>query len=230
MLHVALIAAAAGNRDSSRTLRHQHAPSMPPSSVLDEHPVNEDNNVEDLFGSPQLRHLLKDIGLDSRFGAYPFDASEIGLTAKFEDGRPDQTKRWFVCTHRCANEVRCPNLGDRAAVMQRVLLPMQPPPLVQSWLRVLETELRDRPEQLPQICIGAADGAGKLYVGAMHRGGVGTFPDLPLACVIPIRTRAPCLARALIDGSRRGLRHHAAKGCAFESRSRRRLLAVSYAR
>ena len=108
-------------------------------------------------------------------------SGEVGFTAKFADGAPQDTGRIFSCTHKCAREENCPPVERRAELTHRLVSAMNPPPLVKSWLEMITEELRARPEQLPQICIGATDAVGKLYLGSTHNGGGGVFPNLPLA-------------------------------------------------
>lgn len=154
-------------------IRHSHAPT-PTAAEATQH----------------FHDLLANAGLDEPH----LDLGEVGLTAKFSEGGPDVFERFYVCTHKCAYDSDCPPMVERAAATRHLLRPLHPPPLAQLWMGMLESELQSRPGRLPQICVGASAGAGKLYVGGTHEGGAGFFPDLPLARNATVHSYCPELA------------------------------------
>ena len=160
---------------------HLHAPqqSMPPT----------------MSSAPDVSSLLIGTRFHDLLGR-SLQQAEVGLSAKFANGRADETERLFVCTHKCADAGRCPELAVSAQATRLLVRSLHPPPLVNRWLDIFDTELRDRPALLPQLCVGEARGSGKLYIGGTHRNGGGYFPDLPLARASGLHSVFPELSPA----------------------------------
>ena len=155
---------------------HRHTPSPSVVAANRRPETAPEGGRADLDLSP----LLSGVELYHRFGSN-FQGGEIVLTARFADGKRDQTNHMFICVHKCAVDARCPPLSGRADMIRGMVRTLNSPPFVDSWVRVIEAELSSRPDQLPQICVGVGNGVGKLYIGGLYASGGGTFPDFPLA-------------------------------------------------
>ena len=166
-------------RSHSPTSRHSHSPT--PTNRHEHAPVRRAEALpQDAGARGELASLLSGTALYRAVGPSLEDA-EVGVTAKFADGLADDLDRAYVCTHKCAASERCPPTDKAMWATRLALRGLDPPPLVEAWLNIIDGELAHRPERLPQLCVGASSDAGKLYLGGLHEGGVGLFPDLPLA-------------------------------------------------
>ena len=68
-----------------------------------------------------LSALLNGIELYRRYRSGIEANSEIGLTAKFADGKKADTNRMYMCFHKCAADSRCPPLRFRAEMIRRAV-------------------------------------------------------------------------------------------------------------
>lgn len=120
------------SRKAAAPLRHAHSPWGT---------VAGDATAGPSTTSPGRRFASQD---DQPFESFRriSKGGEIGLTAKFADGRPDERDRLYTCTHKCAHPARCPMLRERGAQTRALLEPFEPPPLVHQWLNIIEVEVR----------------------------------------------------------------------------------------
>lgn len=118
-----------------------------------------------------LSDLLQHAAFYRQLGPEVVQASEVGLTAKFSDGGEPDFARFYLTVHKCVEPHRCPPANQRGTVIRQLVRPLSPPPLVEAWVDMIDAELSKDPLRLPQLSVGVATGAAKLYIGATHVGG-----------------------------------------------------------